>query len=210
MCYSATASFTASALLLSTGAYAVFKAHRHAPKYWLLALVPFIFSIQQAFEGSVWLDIHSKTLSLFYLFFAYFLWPGYIPLSLYPIEQHAKTRSRLIYLSLFGALVGASLYVPILFKWVHLDIYPMAHSLCYELELPNFYIYTLAFLYLLSIVWATFICSDKRFRIFGMLLTTAYIISYLFFRYAFTSVWCFLGALLSLFLVYLIPNSSKS
>lgn len=204
MCYSATASFTASAFLLCAGAFAVLKAHRHAPKYLLLALVPVIFGIQQAFEGSVWLNIHSLTLTLSYLFFAYFLWPGYIPFSLIPIENDPKTRRYLIYLSLLGTFVGACLYVPILFKWVNLEIYPMAHSLCYNLQLPTFYIYTLALLYLISMVWATFISSDQRLRIFGILLTIFYIISYLFFRYAFTSVWCFFSACLSIFIVYII------
>ncbi len=204
MCYSATASFTASAFLLSAGIFAVFKAHRQAPEYLLLALVPIIFGIQQAIEGSVWLHIHTLTPALLYLFFAYFLWPGYIPYSLYFIEKNPKKRKQLMYLSLSGTLVGMCLYLPILFKWVQLDILTLSHSLCYNLQLPSIIIYTLAVLYLICMVWATFISSDQRLRFFGIMLTFSYIMSYLFFRYAFTSVWCFLSACLSIFIIYII------
>lgn len=210
MCYSATASFTASTFLFATGLYSVFKACRFAPNYLMLAIVPLIFALQQALEGSVWLQMHSSVLGMAYLFFAYFFWPGYIPFSLYAIEPKLNKKRHLKFLGLIGAFIGAFLYLPILFKWVHLEIYPLAHSLCYDLQFPKTILYTLALAYLIVIVAATWISSIEKIKIFGFLLTMTYLMSYLFFKYAFTSVWCFLGALLSLFLTYMIPYSSKN
>lgn len=207
MCYSATASFTASAFLFCTGTYAVLKAHRYAPHYLLLALVPIFFALQQTFEGMVWLHMSAKHFILSYLFFAYFLWPGYIPLSLYALEKNPLKKKYLISLAFIGALVGACLYFPIVLQWVSLKTYPLAHSICYDLMLPDYSIYTLAILYLIVMVLASFISSDQRLRIFGISLSISYLMSYLFFHYAFTSVWCFFGAWLSLFIAYIIPKN---
>ena len=80
MCFSATASFTASALLVPIGVYCV-KQSTHVQKpYWIIAALPLIFGIQQAFEGSVWITIESgdpsatRLSALSFMFFSHLFW----------------------------------------------------------------------------------------------------------------------------------------
>ena len=55
MCFSASASFGASALLGVIGTVAVVKAKTTSQR--LFAVIPFIFSIQQLTEGLLWVAI---------------------------------------------------------------------------------------------------------------------------------------------------------
>lgn len=54
MCFSAQASFTAAALLLPAGAVGVYKAYRTHRRYMAICALPFLFGLQQLFEGLVW------------------------------------------------------------------------------------------------------------------------------------------------------------
>lgn len=58
MCFSATASFTSTALLIPAGLYACKLAKDTDLKCLPLALIPCFFGIQQGFEGVEWLAIH--------------------------------------------------------------------------------------------------------------------------------------------------------
>jgi hypothetical protein len=53
MCFSAEASFTASAALVPCGVYCLTVARYRNPNYEPLALIPFFFGIQQFAEGMV-------------------------------------------------------------------------------------------------------------------------------------------------------------
>jgi hypothetical protein len=58
MCFSASASFTASAVLMPLGLYATHIARTTDQKdYVPLALTPFFFGVQQLTEGLVWTGI---------------------------------------------------------------------------------------------------------------------------------------------------------
>ena len=57
MCFSATASFSAAAILVPAGIYCFKKSTSLEKPYWLIALLPLIFGIQQLFEGFVWLAL---------------------------------------------------------------------------------------------------------------------------------------------------------
>ena len=87
MCFSATASFTAAAVLALTGVISVASAPK---KRWLLfALIPFLFSLQQFFEGVIW--INGGGSGNFFLFFAFVIWPIWIPVSLLLIEKKERS-----------------------------------------------------------------------------------------------------------------------
>ena len=80
MCFSTAASFGASAILSVAGVAAVTQAQTKAQR--LFAAIPFIFSIQQFFEGLLWLSIKNPDFvtdrsvpAYFFLFFALVLWP---------------------------------------------------------------------------------------------------------------------------------------
>ena len=60
MCFSSTASFTTAALLVPAGVYCVKKATRLPKPYWVIAVLPLLFGVQQVFEGGIWLAINSS------------------------------------------------------------------------------------------------------------------------------------------------------
>ena len=78
MCFSASASFTASAILMPLGLYATHIARKtDQPDYVPLALTPFFFGVQQLIEGFVWIGVKhgnveplTRISSLGFLFFA--------------------------------------------------------------------------------------------------------------------------------------------
>jgi len=78
MCFSAPASFTASALLVSVGVYAITKANQRNKYYLGFALIPFLAGLQQFFEGFVWLsfeydnEVFRRFAAYGFLFFAWF------------------------------------------------------------------------------------------------------------------------------------------
>src|SRR5512139_3199936 len=92
MCISASVSYSATAVLVGTGWYAVQQARRlHAP-YWMWALIPVFFGLQQAFEGRVWQMLNAGDSSaavpyaLGFHFFSHFLWLWWLGLSSYLVE----------------------------------------------------------------------------------------------------------------------------
>jgi hypothetical protein len=206
MCFSATASFTTSALLLLSGSYAISKALKNDNRYLLLACIPLIFALQQAFEGIVWLNIHNDLWKMTYLFFAYLFWPPYIPISLLAIEKNPKKKKILWGLALSGCIVGLGLYVPVILNHNILSIFPLEHSICYYYNVQDERLYTLSLLYVIGMSLACFVSSEKAMRIFAILLMISYGVTFLFFKYAFTSVWCFFGAIISFFIIQIIPN----
>ena len=54
MCFSATASFTAAAVLLPSGVLSVYRAWRGDRRYLALSALPLLFGLQQLFDGMVW------------------------------------------------------------------------------------------------------------------------------------------------------------
>jgi len=210
MCFSATASFTTSALLLLSGSYAISKALKNDKRYLLLACIPLIFAIQQAFEGIVWLNIHNDLWKMTYLFFAYLFWPPYIPMSILAIEKNPQKKKVLWALAVVGSIVGLGLYVPMILNHNILSVFPIKHSICYHYNLHDEKLYTFSLLYVTGMSVACFVSSQKAMRIFAILLMISYGITFLFFKYAFTSVWCFFGALISFFIIRIIPNLKEN
>jgi len=92
MCFSAAASFAASAVLLPLGLYSVYKALKTNKDYLLFSFIPIIYSIHQFIQGLIWDTLHDRAyVSLYhsvlaFTFIAFFIWPFYIPLSIYAIE----------------------------------------------------------------------------------------------------------------------------
>ena len=80
MCFSASVSYSAAVVLVTTGVYAIHQARRLHPPYWMWALVPILFGLQQAFEGGVWQELDAGDagaavpFALGFHFFSHFLW----------------------------------------------------------------------------------------------------------------------------------------
>jgi hypothetical protein len=189
--------------------------------------VPFAFGAQQFSEGLVWLGISDansllvQRASQVFLFFALFFWPFWIPLCLAPLAPGNTSRLTLLALACLS-LVWLWLYFPLADnpdRW--LDTRVVHHSIQYEYDdLPGFRLVPhniWRFGYLLAICVPFFVCQRKgessgpKYAIFGgLLVAIVFLVSALVFWYAFTSVWCFFAALLSLVLAAFYRHLSTS
>lgn len=216
MCFSAEVSFTAAAILLPAGAVGVQRAFRTDRRYLPLAALPIFFGLQQLFEGLVWTgntlssDIMVPRFSLAYMFFTWLAWPVWVPFSTYFLEP---CRRRYIYLlfAIMGGMLGAMQYLPYFAHegWLVTKFLPHAISyqgtvlfdLIMRRELTNV-------LYLVVIIAPLLTSSDRHAQIFGILISAVATVTYLFFQFAYISVFCFGGALMSLYIVYVMLRAA--
>jgi hypothetical protein len=214
MCFSAEASFAAGAVLLPAGAYCVRSAMRKDFRYVPLAFIPLVFSLQQFDEGFVWLGLNHghgqmvRNASVVFLFFGIAFWPFWIPLSLWFVERHRRGKMLLACLTVLS-LAWLWLVLPVAAdpdQWLSTRV--VHHSIRYEFgSLPGFRIAPREIwraAYLLAICVPLLICRSISGEahplrwVAGGLVAGLFAVSYVVFWYAFTSVWCFFAAILSI------------
>jgi hypothetical protein len=218
MCFSATASFAAGAVLMPVAAYTISTALKMDKRYLGFAVFPLFFGLQQFLEGGIWIGLdqpEAARLHLYalgFLFFAYFLWPFLVPFAAYLIEPREDRRRVFLGLSVFGLLLGLSLFAPLLFNpdWIPLRI--VNHSIDYNSRLIWEGILPYA---VIRVVYAGIVCvplllsSEKHIRIFGVIITLSVIAGFVFAHYAFTSVWCFMAAIVSTYLLFALRSLGR-
>jgi len=232
MCFSAPASFLASAVLCAAGVASCRLARNK--RQLLFASTPFLFAMQQAAEGFVWLSFSYPAFeawrlffSYFFLFFAFILWPTWVPVSIYCYElqdkpsvwsaawEHIRERvqERVTGHAYTHRLVSAQLFIQKLLIGVgavvsgYLAMGLMTYDLvpqivgCHVLYSFPFavpQVFISSVLYLAATVGSCLLSPVYRIRIFGVLLAISYGATVAWYRYAFISVWCFFAALLSI------------
>ena len=212
MCFSASASFSASALLIPTGIYCLRGAMASDKTYMPISSWPFFFGLQQAFEGVLWLGMASNqqslihTASLGFLVFSHFFWLFWTPFSAFSLEKSKSLRIVLMIFTLIGFFYGALLYLPLLLEpsWMQIrvvnnSIYYATQFIFNDLVPENFSFVT----YTIIILVPLLISSNQRVNFLGGLISLSVIITYIMFSHAFISVWCFFAAILSLYLLYI-------
>ncbi|MGA9665527.1 MAG: DUF6629 family protein [Gallionella sp.] len=216
MCFSATVSYSAAAVLAGTGAYAVQQARRLPRAFMMWALVPVLFGLQQACEGGVWQELDAGDgstavrFALGFHFFSHFLWLWWLPLSSYLVEP-GKIRRRVIGgCAMFGAFAGTLVYSVMLFHPGWMSVAVRKNSIAYDFSFPYrspiHLPITPAALYALTIMVPLLFSSCRLIRIFGVLAVLSSVLASEAFGYAYVSVWCFFAAVLSLYLVYMIRH----
>jgi hypothetical protein len=202
MCFSATASFSASAVLLVIGTVTLRAAR--VPRELPFAAIPLLFGIQQFSEGVIWLSFRPESALLNFVmthvfeFFSHVLWPAYVPLAVFLIEPKPWRRRALAACVLCGVSVsGYLLYVLIVYPVVSLQT---GHHI--EYISPHFFAGTTMTLYLVSICFSLFLSTYRIVNAFGVLTFLAFALSYYAYTVWFISVWCFFAALLSV-VIYL-------
>ncbi len=215
MCFSATASFTASGVLALLGGLTIHSATRQK-HYLFLAITPFLFSIQQLAGGFVWFYVNqqdfstARTFSVIFLFFALFFWITWIPIVAYTVETRTLFKRFFLVLSVIGFVFGLYLWLPTLLNSGprHLISPYICHlQMCYK-SMPDIYLksYMRDLLYV-SLGFLYLSCNDKIFRKFWIVVMLAAILTRIFAAYAWASVWCFFAALSCLYLIYLIKQA---
>lgn len=202
MCFSAPASFAASGVLAIIGTVVLsrLKSKRHL----LIALVPFFFAIQQLAEGFVWVSMPNAnfTKSIF-LFFAYSFWPTYIPFAVWVAERTSWRKQFLSFLIGMGLVVSIYLLLKI----------PATQPICYNASIHYLRSSQMTafgaigvLIYFLCTTLPFFISSIKKMWILGLVIAIAGILTLLLDRVYFVSMWCFYSALLSIILIFIIPQ----
>ena len=192
MCFSAPASFIASGGLIVLGGVSVVAAEK---KDKILALIPLLFGIQQFCEGIQWLYLNHGSSSLpagyGFLFFAFVVWPIYVPTFVYVLDK--KKRKILRWFIFLGSAVG--LYFLVLLLTQSLEISKLSACVNYSFNFPLKNIVNGG--YLIAVFSPLFISSHHIFKWFGVLVAFFAIIAWLFFTLTFASVWCFFAAIVS-------------
>lgn len=212
MCYSATASFVASGVLMAGSLIAIRKTVRTRNQF-LYASIPVGFAVHQAVEGIVWLG-SSGTVSLavqnmaayLYSFLAFAFWPLFIPVAMLAYEW-PRWRYAFISMAAAGLLTGGYLlwcftvYAPLRLQ-INCSVSGCG-SIGYLFTMPYLSGY-IDYIYLFMVTAPFLLSSNVRIR---ALVGPVYLLSFLAAKYLstamnFPSVWCFIAALVSILMFY--------
>ena len=200
MCFTAGGSFVAGGGLTLIGTKTLEIANKEER---MIAAVPLMFAIQQTIEGVQWLAPHPSIISIIlgyaYLFFAFLLWPSYLPFATYYIEHDLKKRRDLRWFMGIGFLTSAVLLVILIIR--PLEIIPHPYGIEYKVDMPFGWMGLLV--YAAAACGSLLISSRKALQIFGLACILSGILAGMIFQQTFYSVWCFFSAALCGF-VYLI------
>ena len=197
MCFSATASFSAAAVLGGLGALSVKWAR--SPRELPFAAIPLLFAVQQLIEGVIWTSFHegdpvlTRTMTMAYVFFSHVLWPVLIPIAVLLIEPSPSRRRDLVILVAVGATVSAYLVWRTLAYGI--ESHPEGQHI--EYVLPLAYAVLTTVLYVLSTTASLILSSHRSVRIFGLLTLLAFVVTYAAYEHWLVSVWCYFAAMLS-------------
>jgi len=197
MCFSATASFSAGAVLLGLGTLTL-RSARH-PRELPFAAIPLLFAVQQLSEGVIWLTFRyeapllNAVMTHVYSFFSHVLWPVYVPAAVLLIEPPGWRRRALLVFAAAGVAVGAYLlYFLVAFPVV-------SRPTCQHIEYvsPHFFAAATMTLYLMSTTVSPILSRHRLVKVFGVLALLSFAATYFLYMTWFISVWCFFAAILS-------------
>ncbi len=198
MCFSATASFTASFVLLLCGITALYRAKKNQR---LFAMIPLLFSIQQFIEGTIWQSLTAGTsvqaATYAYLFFVFIIWPNWIPLSISFMTTRISEK-KLLALPIIAGILMSILAISYAFVASPTAMI-IDHHIKYTTHLPGWLWIPGMSLYLFATLTPFFIPTIPNLWIMGAVLAFSYVATLLFYYTALLSVWCFFVAVLSVF-----------
>lgn len=211
MCFSATASFTASGILLVTGVACVSTVSKSSQLP--LALTPLFFSIQQFSEGVLWsffekndAEIIRNISILVFVIFGQSFWPVWVPLSALALEKENLRKTFLKFMLALGIVVSAILIYYTLIHGVTPEI--RGGHIKFKFHYPEF-VERLSFIYLLPAVFSNFFSSIRSINVLGGATFLGFFMSKIFFYHFVFSVWCFFAAVISLIVFFIIRSLKK-
>lgn len=195
MCFSATASFATAGFLAVAGIISItrIQSRRELP----LAAIPIIFAVQQAVEGVLWLDLAGAPegpvaagLVLLFLILAEVFWPVYVPVTMLVMERDEGRRRFLVPLLAIGAFVAADRL------WNIASAPYGARILCGHVVYVAEYRFNIAMglAYLAAVSLPLLMSTQRAVAVLGGIVLLGCLTSYLLYREAFVSVWCFFAA----------------
>ena len=229
MCFSATASFGASAVLGTIGIIAVTKAKTIPQR--LFATIPLIFAVQQLTEGLLWLSLKDPAiaawqslLTYIYLVFAMAVWPLWVPLTVWLLEKDARSKRIMNVLLGIGMMVSVCVVLVLSLYPVHVMTpaclscpFSATPSLSQHLHyrftfppVPKGLIGSFTMLYIMATIVTPFISSIKKMKWMGFVFLASYLFAVILYNGFVISIWCFFAALLSFVVLWIIMGLRKS
>src|SRR5262245_28010343 len=205
MCFSATASFTAAAVIGSVGIVTL-RSAAAKPDHRILALAafPMLFALQQVVEGLLWLNLTSPEPGalrgvLVHAFqgYAEVFWPTFAPLAALLIERE---RWRRILIAICLA-IGVALSIYLLVAMVG---HPYQASVGEEhIVYRNNFQYPTGIQapYVVATTLSLLLCSAKEVQRLARVILIGIALPYISSRHAVISMWCFFADIAS-FIVY--------
>lgn len=207
MCFSATASFTASGILAIIGLLSMGAARTKNLK--LFAATPLFFAAQQASEGALWLLIPTSPLATIthictalFLFFAYLFWPIWMPGVMLKLETIPRRHRVMYWLLAYGVIVALIGLAYILTTSITPQV--LENHISYAVsEAGNGwvqyygYYWILKLSYCIAVMGPLWISSIPYMRLLAVGVTLGYLATEIWYMVTFASVWCFFAALVS-------------
>lgn len=145
-------------------------------------------------------------------FLCIFFGPVLVPLAARAVDERPLPRRIFLAAALGTGLLGVLLYASLLWGQADLHISIVQHSIFYQ-HRPLFDLYwgdwVVRTIYALVVTLPLLASNAFALRIFGALIALSLALSALYFDHAFTSVWCFFAAMLSLGLMHLLRANVK-
>jgi len=200
MCFSASASFGASAVLGVVGVATLTKVQ--TPSQAPFAAIPLLFGLQQASEGILWTMLGDNAYvsyqhipAFIFLLFAQVVWPVWVPLSIMLVERREKQRRILKALTAIGAVISCYLAYCLIVYDVHAEI--AGYHIHYFLNFPLATAWFSGIAYFIPTAVPPFVSSERRMRLLGVTILVSYVFTTVFYREYLLSIWCFFAAILS-------------
>jgi len=209
MCFSANASFGASAILLVAGVVSVKKVK--TPSQIPFAAIPLVFATQQFIEGVLWLSLTTsqyaylqQSFTYIFLTFAEVLWPIWVPLSIGLIEKEKQRKKILLIILIIGIVLGVLLSYSLL-------TYPVDSSIDnfhirYRHHVQHSLINYVSVFYFAATVLPALISSVKKVIFIGGFILISYIVTKVFFEEYVISIWCFFAAAISVLILIIMQS----
>jgi len=212
MCFSATASFSSSALLAATGVVSIYKAGNKAQQFF--AAVPLIFAVQQFTEGVLWMSLSHPSWSQYresstYLFqmFAQMIWPVYMPLLTVLFENERKKKNLFLAFLSFG--IALFLYTGSGIYHYPSHAFVQEHHIRYINDFPLTKKWYYGVLYFLPTIVAPAFSNIRYLRWLAALFFISYVATRIFFHFYEISVWCFFGAVISFSIFFMVRKLQR-
>jgi len=213
MCFSASASFSAGAVLTVIGIASIKKTQQ--PSQIPFASIPFVFGIQQITEGFVWLSLTDpayaamqSAATYIFLFIAQIVWPVWVPFSVAILEKKTERKKLERVIVLLGAVV--SIYLAYCLLTFHVEARILGKHISYLQEYPQGPKHYGGILYIIATVVPPFFSPLKRMWSLGLSILISYIITTIFYEDYITSVWCFFAAVISVTVLGVMQEVKRS
>jgi hypothetical protein len=213
MCFSATASFAAAAVVGGIGAVTLWQAAKlREPALLPIAAFPALFALQQAVEGLLWLDLARPAASACrpflthaFLGYAEVFWPVFAPLAAWLIEPVRWRRNLIGACVVIGTVLSAYLLIEMIgdpytasAATGHI-VYRNSVDYPTGIEIP----------YVLATTISLVLSSHRMIRLLALVILAGFAIAYASYRQSYISVWCFFAAVASV-LVYLYVRQASN